>query len=56
MSIEEIEQADPKAENWSAARKAIRLMLRSSPDDHWLLTRLGLTYYRTKAISPSSSR
>ncbi len=37
-----------KAENWSAARKAIRLMLRSSPDDHWLLTRLGLTYYEQR--------
>jgi tetratricopeptide (TPR) repeat protein len=37
-----------KAENWSAARQAIRLRLRSSPDDHWLLTRLGLTYYEQR--------
>lgn len=37
-----------EAEKWSAARQAIRAKLRSSPDDHWLLTRLGLTYYEEK--------
>jgi tetratricopeptide (TPR) repeat protein len=37
-----------KAENWPAARRAIRVRLRSAPNDHWLLTRLGLTYYEEK--------
>lgn len=36
------------AEDWAAARRAIRRELRSSPDDHWLLTRLGTTYYEQK--------
>ena len=35
-------------ENWPEARRAIRSRLRSSPNDHWLLTRLGLTYYEEK--------
>lgn len=33
------------AENWKDARKLIRAVLRKEPEDHWLLTRLGLTYY-----------
>src|SRR5262245_20839579 len=33
------------AENWKAARTLIRVALRKKPDSHWLLTRLGLTYY-----------
>jgi tetratricopeptide (TPR) repeat protein len=33
------------AENWKDARKLIRATLRKEPDSHWLLTRLGLTYY-----------
>jgi tetratricopeptide (TPR) repeat protein len=37
-----------KDENWLAARRAIRSKLRSSPHDHWLLTRLGLTYYEQR--------
>lgn len=41
-------------EDWPAARKAINKELRSEPDDHWLLTRLALTYYEerkyTKAL------
>ena len=32
-------------EDWKAARKLIRAALRKEPDSHWLLTRLGLTYY-----------
>jgi tetratricopeptide (TPR) repeat protein len=36
------------AEEWSAARRAIRAELRSDPKNHWLLTRLGLTYYEEK--------
>jgi tetratricopeptide (TPR) repeat protein len=30
---------------WSEARRAILRELRTNPDSHWLLTRLGLTYY-----------
>lgn len=36
------------AENWPAARKLIRVELRNEPDSHWLLTRLGLTYYEQR--------
>ena len=37
-----------EAEDWPAARRAIRAELRSDPNNHWLLTRLGLTYYEEK--------
>jgi tetratricopeptide (TPR) repeat protein len=33
------------AGNWKAARTLIRVALRKEPDSHWLLTRIGLTYY-----------
>ena len=33
------------AEDWKGARHLIRIELRKRPDSHWLLTRLGLTYY-----------
>src|SRR5438045_746826 len=36
------------AEDWKAARKLIRTALRKEPDSHWLLTRLGLTYYEDR--------
>jgi tetratricopeptide (TPR) repeat protein len=32
-------------EDWPKARKLIKAELFNYPDDHWLLTRLGLTYY-----------
>lgn len=35
-------------EDWAAARRAVRAKLRSSPKNHWLLTRLGLTYYEER--------
>ncbi len=38
-------------EDWPAARRAIRTKLRSSPDDHWLLSRLALTYYEQRQYS-----
>jgi len=37
-----------KVEDWRAARRVIKEKLRSSPNDHWLLTRLGLTYYEER--------
>jgi tetratricopeptide (TPR) repeat protein len=37
-----------KAENWPTARRCIQAELRSSPNHHWLLTRLGLTYYEER--------
>jgi len=32
-------------EDWPTARRLIRAALRREPESHWLLTRLGLTYY-----------
>lgn len=32
-------------EKWKDVRKLIRAALRKEPGDHWLLTRLGTTYY-----------
>ena len=33
------------AEKWPKARKLIQVELRKKPKDHWLLSRLALTYY-----------
>lgn len=33
------------AGSWKKARRLIRAKLRRFPEDHWLLTRLGVTYY-----------
>jgi tetratricopeptide (TPR) repeat protein len=38
-------------ENWSAARRLIIRELEKEPYDHWLITRLGLTYYEEKKYS-----
>src|SRR5262249_34895563 len=35
-------------EDWGKARLLIRQRLRREPNHHWLLTRLGLTYYEQK--------
>jgi tetratricopeptide (TPR) repeat protein len=35
-------------EDWKQARKLIRMWLRRSPNSHWLLTRMGLTYYEQR--------
>ena len=54
-------------EDWLGARKLIRQKLRRAPNDHWLLTRLSLTYYErheyrkallfsTKALNAAPSR
>lgn len=43
----EIEELIDK-ENWQNARKAIMAELKNKPQDHWLLTRLGLTYYEER--------
>ena len=40
-------------EKWSAARKAIKAALKFEPDSHWLLTRLGLTYYEQRDYAAS---
>ena len=37
-----------RAENWPRARALIKNDLRRTPDSHWLLTRLGLTYYEQR--------
>ncbi len=38
-----------KAENWIGARRLIKTALKRNPMDHWLLSRLGLTYYELRA-------
>jgi tetratricopeptide (TPR) repeat protein len=37
-----------KDEDWEQARLLIRQWLRREPRNHWLLTRLGLTYYEER--------
>ena len=37
-----------RAEKWSEARKLILGALKDQPDNHWLLMRLGLTYYEER--------
>ncbi|MGC2301594.1 MAG: hypothetical protein WA476_22495 [Acidobacteriaceae bacterium] len=37
-----------EVEDWAGARKLIRAGLRSKPADHWLLTRLALTFYEQR--------
>ena len=41
------------SKDWSRARRLIREWLRRSPDDHWLLTRLSLTYYEQEQYRKS---
>jgi len=40
-------------EEWLSARKLIEKELQKEPNDHWLLTRLGLTYYEQRKYSKS---
>jgi tetratricopeptide (TPR) repeat protein len=35
-------------QDWKAARRAIRRVLREQPNSHWLVTRLALTYYEQR--------
>jgi predicted Zn-dependent protease len=35
-------------DDWKRARRHIRAWLRRSPRNHWLLTRMGLTYYEQR--------
>ena len=37
-----------ESENWPQTRALIRNVLKREPDNHWLLTRLGSTYYEQK--------
>jgi tetratricopeptide (TPR) repeat protein len=41
------------ANDWPGARRLIRAQLRRERDDHWLLTRLSLTYYEQKQYRKS---
>jgi tetratricopeptide (TPR) repeat protein len=41
------------ANDWPKARRLIREELRKNRDDHWLLTRLSLTYYEQKQYRKS---
>src|SRR5271163_3121791 len=37
-----------RRDDWKGARRLIRTSLRQQPDSHWLITRLGLTYYEER--------
>jgi tetratricopeptide (TPR) repeat protein len=37
-----------ETDDWPRARVLIRSALKRDPDSHWLLTRLGLTYYEQR--------
>jgi len=39
------------SEDWAGARRAIRSQLRLSPDSHWLISRLALTYYEQRGYA-----
>jgi tetratricopeptide (TPR) repeat protein len=49
---EEIQKAI-ESENWEKARSLIRERLKKSPGNHWLITRLGLTYYEQRQYKRS---
>ena len=42
-----------EAEEWTLARRLIKAELRSSPKDHWLMSRLALTYYEQRNYKQS---
>jgi tetratricopeptide (TPR) repeat protein len=44
-----------RLENWKKARQLIRGALGREPGSHWLITRLGLTYYEERAYRASLS-
>jgi hypothetical protein len=41
------------AEEWTRARRLIRAELRSTPKDHWLMSRLATTYYEQRKYEES---
>ena len=51
-AVAKIEQAIT-ASNWAKARKLIREELRQDRGNHWLLTRLSLTYYEQRQYPKS---
>ena len=48
-------EAAIRSERWKKARQLIRAELKDKPKSHWLLTRLGLTYYEERAYRASLS-
>jgi tetratricopeptide (TPR) repeat protein len=48
-------EAAIRSESWRKARRLIRARLKKEPDNHWLLTRLGLTHYEERAYRTSLS-
>jgi tetratricopeptide (TPR) repeat protein len=46
-------EAAIRSERWKKARQLIRAELNEKPNSHWLLTRLGLTYYEERAYRAS---
>jgi tetratricopeptide (TPR) repeat protein len=48
-------EAAIRKEKWKEARQLIRAELKKEPGNHWLLTRLGLTYYEERAYRKSLS-
>ena len=48
-------EAAIRSEKWKKARQLILVELKEKPDSHWLLTRLGLTYYEERSYRKSLS-
>jgi tetratricopeptide (TPR) repeat protein len=48
-------EAAIRAQRWKKARRLIYAELKAKPKSHWLVTRLGLTYYEERAYSKSLS-
>jgi tetratricopeptide (TPR) repeat protein len=49
QAIEQLIEID----DWEGARHLINIELESDPDNHWLLTRLSLTYYEQRDYNRS---
>jgi tetratricopeptide (TPR) repeat protein len=48
VSTADVIEQHIEVDDWEGARRLILIDLESEPDDHWLLTRLSLTYYEQR--------
>jgi tetratricopeptide (TPR) repeat protein len=46
-------EAAIRSKHWKKARQLVRAELRKEPGSHWLITRLGLTFYEERAYRTS---
>ena len=51
--IGKLKEKAVEAEEWTRARRLIKAELKSSPKDHWLMSRLALTYYEQRNYKQS---